>query len=259
MWLSAAPASGSVASGAAAGAHTVAMDVTGMVPGVSNGTITVTSAVASNSPQSVAVTLTITNIPNPTAVFASLVHTDELNVNWTHPAGLDVMVVRRVGSSSPDLPTDQTTYAHNATYGLDGRNVVIYDVANGSTDTDIGLVANTVYTYGFFSSTNSYYSPGTFLTVTTLMAEIDGSDDEWVGTPPAAVNSSAISSNEFIWRDKENERRTDSGSADDVDIKEFRIMADDTDVYFLVRYADINNVAYPYIAIGVDSDRSREK
>lgn len=205
-------------------------------------------------PTNSALQITVTNIPNATGLSFSDVGTTNLTVNWT-AAGYQVMVVRRLGAN-PDAPTDGTAYTHNETYGTDNRNQVIYAAGGGSSDVDVGLTAQSEYHYAVFSENYSYYSPGTFGSVTTLTASVDGNDDEWVGTLPGAVNSSTISSNEFIWLDKQYERETDSGSAPDTDMLNFHIRADETDVFFMCRFDDITDVGYPYLAISIDTDRS---
>ncbi len=85
---------------------------------------------------------------------------------------------------------------------------------------------------------------------------VDGNDNDWVGTPPTVVNSSTISSKEFIIKDKHWESREDSDHDDDVDLTEFRVYADATDLYILARFSDITDIAYPYLAIAVDTDRA---
>ncbi len=60
-WLSASPASGSTP-----GLPSVSVNPSGLAAGTYNGTLTITSAGASNSPRTVAVTLTVTAAPLPT-------------------------------------------------------------------------------------------------------------------------------------------------------------------------------------------------
>ncbi len=208
-----------------------------------------------NSDQTVDIELTVTNLPNPTGLSVSDRGTRDVTVDWTQHGSYDVVVVRRQGAN-PDPPVNGTAYAHDATYGAGGRNQVIYAAGSGASDTDTGLDPQTVYYYGFFTENFDYYSPGAFLCTTTLTSEVDGNDEEWVGVKPTVVNSSGVSSNEFIWTDKEGEQRNDSGQGSDVDMHEFRIRADADDVYFMVKYQDITDVGYPYVAVGVDTDRS---
>ena len=251
-WLTLAPTNSSLVEDA------VQIHTASVSQATSVGSFTATNALTGsqdNGAQTVTVTYAVTNLPNPTALSASSIGTTNLTVNWTKSADYNVMVVRRAGAN-PDPPGGGTAYALNETYGTDNRNRIIYATDAGSAAADVGLAAGTVYHYGFFSENYSYYSSGVFLTTTTGVASVDGIADEWTGTLPAAVNSSTIVAGEFMWRDKENERREDSGSDDDVDLREFRIRADSSDVYFYIKLADITDVDYPYIAIAVDSDQS---
>ena len=249
-WLTVLPTNASLAADAVQ-AHTASVS-----QATQTGTFVATNTLSgnqANGDQTVVATLTVTNLPNPVALSASDIGPAGLTVNWTKTP-FDVMVVRRQGAV-PDPPSNGTAYAHNETYGTDDRNQVIYAHGSGSSDTDAGLSPRTVYRYGFFSENGSYYSSGAYLSVTTLAGRVDGVADEWVGIPGTVVNASTISSNEFIWRDKAGEQRNDSGAPSNTDILEFRMRADDSIVYFYVKYSDITDVAYPYIAIGVDTDR----
>ncbi len=84
----------------------------------------------------------------------------------------------------------------------------------------------------------------------------DGSTNDWIGTAPSVVESSTLSSNEFIWRDRAFEQRTDAGLNVNNDLQEFRVAADLNNLYFLVRMQDVNNFGAPYLAITVDTDQS---
>jgi len=250
-WLTLSPTNGSLSADATE-VHTAAVS-----QATSVGTFQATNTLSGsqgNGPQTVTTTYTVSEIANPTAVFASAIGVTNLTVNWTK-GSFDVMVVRRAGAN-PDSPSPGTSYADQETYGPSGRNRVIYAHGVGASDVDVGLDKNTVYHYGFFSENFSYYSSGAFLTTTTAIAQVDGIDNEWTGTAPTVVNSSTIDSGEFIWFDKQYERETDSGHAADMDMLEFRMLADADDVYFMVEFDDITDVAYPYVAIGVDTDRS---
>ncbi len=85
---------------------------------------------------------------------------------------------------------------------------------------------------------------------------IDGDPSDWLGIAPTVVNSATVSSNEFIIKDKHWEAREDSDHDDDVDLTEFRVFADADNIYFLATFSDITDIAYPYLAIAVDSDRN---
>jgi hypothetical protein len=249
-WLTLAPTNSSLAEDATQ-IHTATVSQATSV-GVYTATNTLTGN-QNNGAQMVTVTYTVTNLPNPTALSTSSIGTTNLTVNWTK-ASYDVMVVRRAGAN-PDLPANGTTYSDLETYGIDNRNQVIYAAGVGGSDVDVGLTSGTAYHYGFFSENSAYYSSGAFLAATTLVGQVDGIADEWTGAVPAVDNSSTIVDSEFIWKDKKYERRTDSGSDSDVDMHEFRMRADANDVYFMVRFDNITDVAYPYIAVSVDTDQ----
>ncbi|MBT3193669.1 MAG: hypothetical protein HN341_14070 [Verrucomicrobia bacterium] len=249
-WLTLAPTNASLAADATQ-IHTATVSQATSV-GVFAATNTL-SGNQDNGAKTVSSTYTVNALSNPTALSASAIGTTNLTVNWTKGA-FDVMVVRRAGAD-PDAPTGGTAYVHNETYGTDNRNQVIYAHGADAADIDVGLTRDTVYHYGFYSENYSYYSSGAFLVATTEVAAVDGEVDEWVGTAPAVVNSSTVENNEFIWTDKQYERRTESGQASDVDMLEFRMLADADDVYFMVKFDDITDIAYPYVAIGLDIDR----
>jgi len=221
------------------------------------GTFAATNTISGNQTNAdhvIDITYTVTNLQDSTGLSVSDRGTRDITVDWTRPGLYNVMVVRRQGAN-PDPPTNGTAYAHDETYGIDGRNQVIYAAGSGASDTDTGLDPQTVYHYGFFTENYDYYSPGAFLTTTTLTVEVDGNKEDWIGTLPTAVNSSTIDENEFLWRDKESEERTDLGQSSNLDIEEFRIRADADDVYFMVQYRNIADTAYPYVAVAVDTDQ----
>jgi hypothetical protein len=99
-WLSMAPASGSLTAGGSQGMN-VSADVTGLAAGTYNGTVTITAAGASNSPQTVSVTLNVNATPmiglsaaslsfnapqggpGPAPQTLTLTNTGSGNLNWT--------------------------------------------------------------------------------------------------------------------------------------------------------------------------------
>ena len=231
--------------------NSVTVIASNLAPATYYATNTLTGNQTNGTP-TVVIAFTVNNLPAPSGVNATAVSPRQLTVNWT-AAGYDVMVVRRQGAV-PEDPAQGTAYALNATYG--SGNQVIYAHGAGTSVTDSGVLPQTPYYYACYSENHSFYSTGTPLSVTTPAALIDGVADEWVGIAPTVVNSSTISSNEFIWRDKVGEQRNDSTHPGDVDITEFRVRADTTNLYFYVHFQDITDVKYPYLAIGVDTDQS---
>ena len=58
------------------------------------------AAGATNSPQLVTYTLTVTNIPDPLAVSATAAGTDSVALAWSEPSGRSVLIVRRLSVES---------------------------------------------------------------------------------------------------------------------------------------------------------------
>ncbi len=59
---------------------------------------------------------------------------------------------------------------------------------------------------------------------------------------------------EFIWTDATGDQRTDHwGGTGNMDLKEFRLTADDTYLNFLIEFSDITNCNAQYIAIAIDT------
>jgi hypothetical protein len=84
--------------------------VTGIAAGTSNATITVTDANATNNPQTVSVTWTISAIPDPTAQSATADGREMVRLAWTKNASYNVMIVHN-GTNAPSVPVNGTTYS----------------------------------------------------------------------------------------------------------------------------------------------------
>ena len=81
---------------------------------------------------------------------------------------------------------------------------------------------------------------------------VDGSADEWIGTPSTTVHGTTVSEGEWIYTGKANDERTDySGtqSSSDNDITEVRFGQDGDNLYILVKMRDITNVDYPHVCL----------
>jgi len=83
---------------------------------------------------------------------------------------------------------------------------------------------------------------------------IDGDPSDWKGVAPSGFNQAQISSNEWIWKDKSNDSRTDPSNPQNYDITETRITFDSNYIFFLFKMRDITSIDEPYIAINVDID-----
>ena len=203
----------------------------------------------------------VQNLNPPTAVTAAKDSSNtnsQINLEWTRGVSgwaKDVLVVRQTAETGWSTPENGTTY--NPGDLLGGSGTVVYR-GNLEAFADTGLAPSTTYYYRFFSENWSYYSVTYAAASATTDAGgqtiiLDGSPADWVGSPSAAINNSASSVQEFIWTDKQGEVRPEQADHPNGDLREFRVFADDTWVYFLVRMSDITDITKPYIAIGVDT------
>ncbi len=230
---------------------------------VSAGVVTsrfVTAGTACSAVTAVNPALTVQNLNPPTgasAVRDGTLTNSQINLSWTRGvsgAVKDVLIVRQTVDSGWTTPANGATY--NAGEPL-GTGTVVY---RGSLTAfnDGGLAPSTTYYYRFYSENWTYYSV-TYASANASTAAggqtivIDGNPADWVGTPSTVRDSSASSLQEFIWTDKRGEMRPENTDHSNGDISEFRVFADDTWVYFLVKITNIVNATKPYVAIGVDT------
>ncbi len=208
----------------------------------------------------------------PTAHAAGLsfsgVDTNRMTVTWTSGNGSNRIVVVRSGATVSWAPADgvapsgvNADFSAAADQGSGHR--ICYN-SNGSTFLLTGLAPTTTYYVKIFEYNGAgtlvnYYTNGTPLagSQATLAGgpNVDGDGSDWLGVAPGVVNASTISAGEFIVADKQWEARADSDHDSDVDLTEFRVYASPTHLYFLARFRDLTDVAYPCLAIGVDADR----
>jgi len=154
-WLSVSP-SGATLAETAGQQHTVTFNAAGLGVGVSNATITLSDANASNDAQQVSVAWTITNIPLVTANLATNDGAELVRVSWTAPPALDVLILHR-GTNPPAGPVQGTAYTNGQLVGSDGSRVV-YRGSGSYLDHLPGLAQTNVYV--FHAINNNYYSPG---------------------------------------------------------------------------------------------------
>ncbi|MDA7857948.1 hypothetical protein N9A72_00460 [bacterium] len=95
---------------------------------------------------------------------------------------------------------------------------------------------------------------------------VDGNltgSNEWVvvSSTETSPNSAIIKNGEWIWTDMENDERKIAVSTDNAscDITEFRVTADDSKIYFLIKFRELEKSAttqltYPFIQIAMDYD-----
>ncbi len=95
-------------------------------------------------------------------------------------------------------------------------------------------------------------------TTKKLFKTIDGQADDWKGSSAGHVNMGRVSSNEWIWVNKTGAQRTDadSGNLGNYNCEEARVTFDSNDIYFLFKYASINDVTKPYVAVTIRTQNS---
>jgi parallel beta-helix repeat protein len=90
--------------------------------------------------------------------------------------------------------------------------------------------------------------------------QIDGNDNDWFGTPSSIGHDTTISEGEFIYTGVVDDRRTDGGMSDDMDITEVRFTGDTTSMFMLVRLKNVgakDGTTDPvHIAFNVDVDQN---
>jgi len=160
-WLSVSPVSATL-SETAEQTETITYSVLGLYAGVSNATITITDANAANSPRDVTVQLTLTNIPDPTAVSATADGYEMIRLAWTKRTDHDVMIVHKAGSA----PTDPDQGASYAVGAAVGGGSVIYKGTGASLEHIVST--GTDHYYEFYSINNNHYSPGVAFMTNTL-------------------------------------------------------------------------------------------
>lgn len=209
--------------------------------------------------------LTVSNLVPPSAASATRdgVNTNsQINLMWTRGvsgAAKDVLIVRQTADAGWTAPVNGTTY--NANDSL-GSGTVVYR-GGATTFNDSGLAPNTTYYYRLYSENWTYYSvtyaAANAKTATgTQEITIDGNPADWRGSPSTVLNNSASSLQEYIWTDKLGDVRIDNPDHQNGDIREFRVYADATWVYFLIKMTNITDVAKPFVAIGIDTRMNAE-
>ncbi|MEW6556511.1 MAG: lamin tail domain-containing protein [Elusimicrobiota bacterium] len=201
------------------------------------------------------------------------------SVNWTvkidasidNPSALDVgynlTSATLTWTAADTTPSGLKTYKiYRATYSFSATTDPNVTDLNGatlvtvSTYTDSTVSTNKTYYYGVTAvdnATNISLLSNIKSVTTTNFAKNpkDGTDADWLGTPPTQYNSATISNNEWIWKDSINDNRKYVIAEDpNWDITEFRVTADAEKIYFLVRLNDITALAQPHINIALDND-----
>ncbi len=161
-WLSVSPVSATL--GETAGQqHTVTFNVNGLVAGTSNATITTTDGNASNSPQTVTVALTLTNIPNATAVSAWADGREMTRLGWTRPTGLDVMLVHR-STNAPTAPTQGQAYNVGDVIGGNGSRIIY---KGSAAQLEHVIIPGQTNHYAIYAINNNHYASGVTTNIIT--------------------------------------------------------------------------------------------
>ena len=213
------------------------------------------SALRTNNPA-----LTVQNLNPPTGATATRdgVNTNsQINLGWTRGVSgvaKDTLIVRQTADAGWTTPVNGATY--NAGDALGGGKVIYR--GSGTSFSDTGLAPSTTYYYRFYAENYTYYSVTYAAASDTTAAGgqnivVDGDPADWFGSPAAALDSSASSLQEFIWTDKRGEMRPENADHPNGDIQEFRVFADATWVYFLVKMTNVVDATKPFVAIGVDT------
>ena len=96
--------------------------------------------------------------------------TTQIDLAWTqNGAGNDVMIVRKLASSSWTEPTQGTAYS---AWDSIGAGTVVWN-GSGTFVNESGLTPGTTYDYKFYSVNNDYYSPGVTAQDTTYACAPD--------------------------------------------------------------------------------------
>ncbi|MBR3583405.1 MAG: hypothetical protein IKO01_08205 [Kiritimatiellae bacterium] len=218
----------------------------------------------------------------PAAFSATAAGATKVNLTWTpYSAGGrtfdEVLVVRLSSSAAASVanlkPAQGTTYSVGQTFAFSTHTATVIYRGTGTEFADTRLSASTRYDYAIFTANNGYYSTlggspagrrtanATTAAGSAAMPEIDGDGSDWEGTAAATWNSADVSDGEFVWNDKKGDLRKNSDACLAGDLDEFRVKADDTWVYFLVRLGrqaaaaagktiDLQDA---YVAVGVDT------
>ncbi|MCD6413464.1 MAG: hypothetical protein J7L54_04905, partial [Elusimicrobia bacterium] len=143
----------------------------------------------------------------------------------------------------------------NANAG-DGTHPLIATVTTSS-HTDTTASVDTQYTYAVevIDNAGNDSNVSNNVTIKSASRKIDGDASDWGTSEPAEPDASTVDTtkNEWIWKDVAVDERTDTAYDSDVNITEMRVAADSDALYFLVKFENITDTKYPYLAIGVDS------
>lgn len=158
-WLSVSPVSAQLAE-TAGQQETISFNIGGLSAGTNSGTITVDGGPTASNAVNVNVTLVLTNIPDSTALSATADGKELVRVQWTRPAGFNVMVVHRENDGPTSPPSQGQPYSVGDTFG--GAKVVY---SGSGAYLDHVVPPGSMDVYVFYAINNDHYSPGVTATV----------------------------------------------------------------------------------------------
>ncbi len=174
-WLSVSPASGTTPA-----SLSVSVDPTGLSPGSYNGTITITAPGASNSPQTVSVSLTVTS-----STSAPTISLNPSVLNYTYQSG---------GNLPQALAVTVTASSAVAfTASASGGGWLLVSPASGTTPASLSVSVNpTGLSPGSYNGTITITAPGASNSPQTVSVSLVVSSIGSIGTATMSVNPSVL-------------------------------------------------------------------
>ncbi|HMP89968.1 MAG TPA: hypothetical protein PJ991_07195 [Kiritimatiellia bacterium] len=172
-WLSVSPLTATNKSNGQTESHTITYTVTGLSGGVSNATITVTGTGAgvnepTNSPQTIAVALTLTNIPAPQSIAAEVSGPEFVRIRAAEAAGRTIMIVHRQ-TNAPLEPDQGTSYSVGNDIGGGSRVLFRFTGSSAVSNLEHVVQAGSTNFYAFYAVNNNHYSPVELIGATTAV------------------------------------------------------------------------------------------
>ena len=141
---------------------TLALNASGLTPATTYYATNTVAGNQSNANQQVSIAMTVTALPDPTAVTATADGPELVRLAFTPPSGYQVMVVYRQGSAPTGDPTQNTLYNVGDALGL---GTVLYK--GSASGLEHVVAANQTHFYRVYTLNNNHYSPGVQVSTTT--------------------------------------------------------------------------------------------
>lgn len=180
-----------------------------------------------------------------------------------------------IGSYNAVDQATLTNWQSASSQDASSRNVsVVFTSATdlhltGSSVGDYTLACNPIDSYttdidGNTRSTSKPYMGADENTNITLASAykrtVDADATDWTGTASGTLHASLVSNEEAIYTGETGDARTDQNGGDggwiNNDITEFRYTRDDSYLYFMVKFNNIDDINRPYVALGIDANQS---